>query len=80
MMPAGKSQMANAFASRNHLEFFTDYLLNRLNKREVSAVAAHEITHIQKKHATWKIAAFVGLILASNPVRNTNRLCRLPSA
>jgi Zn-dependent protease with chaperone function len=64
VMPSGKSQMANAFASRNHLVFFTDYLLNRLNKREVSAVAAHEITHIQKKHSTWKIAALVALLLS----------------
>lgn len=64
VMPAGKSQMANAFASRNHHVFFTDYLLNRLNRREVSAVAAHEITHIQKNHTTWKTVALVALFLS----------------
>lgn len=64
VMPAGKSQMANAFASRSHFVFFTDYLLNRLSKREVSAIAAHEITHIQKKHPMWRMAALVALILS----------------
>ncbi|MGD0893546.1 MAG: M48 family metalloprotease [Terracidiphilus sp.] len=65
IMPAGKSQMANAFASRNKMVIFTDFLLNRLNKREVSAIAAHEITHIQKKHGSWKLAGLVGLVLST---------------
>ncbi len=64
VMPAGKSQMANAFASGNHHVFFTDYLLGRLNRREVSAIAAHEITHIQKNHVTWKTVALVALMLS----------------
>jgi Zn-dependent protease with chaperone function len=64
IMPAGKSMMANAFASRNQFVIFTDYLLNRLDKREVIAVAAHEITHIQKKHVTWKWVGLMGLILS----------------
>jgi hypothetical protein len=32
IVPAGKSQMANAFASRYHNVMFTDYLVGRLNK------------------------------------------------
>ncbi len=56
--------MANAFASRNHYVFFTDYLLNKLNKREVVAVAAHEVTHIQKRHSMWKLVALIGLIFS----------------
>lgn len=64
VMPARKSQMANAFASRNHHIFFTDYLLRHLNKREVVAVAAHEVTHIQKRHSTWMGIAFVALIFS----------------
>ncbi|MBS1804996.1 MAG: M48 family metalloprotease [Acidobacteria bacterium] len=65
IVPAGKSQMANAFASRNRMVMFTDYLLRRMNKREVSAIAAHEIAHIQKKHPAWQTAAFVGLMFSS---------------
>jgi Zn-dependent protease with chaperone function len=64
IMPAGKSLMANAFASRNKMVIFTDYLLKRLDKREVSAVAAHEVTHIQKNHATWKAVGLIGLVLS----------------
>lgn len=66
VVPAGKSQMANAFASRSHLVMFTDYLLSRFNKREVSAIAAHEVAHIQKKHSAWKTGAFILLIFSSH--------------
>jgi Zn-dependent protease with chaperone function len=65
IVPSGKSQMANAFASRNHMVMFTDYLLSRLNKREVSAIAAHEIAHIQRRHPAWKMGAFLVLIFSS---------------
>lgn len=65
IVPAGKSQMANAFASRDRMVMFTDYLLSRMNKREVSAIAAHEIAHIQRKHPTWNLAAFVALMFSS---------------
>jgi Zn-dependent protease with chaperone function len=64
VMPAGKSQMANAFASRSKMVLFTDYLLARLTKREVTAIAAHEITHIQKRHNNWKAAGIIGLVLS----------------
>jgi Zn-dependent protease with chaperone function len=64
IMPAGKSQMANAFASRSRYVFFTDYLLRRLNKREVSAVAAHEVAHIQKRHSFWSGISLVLLLLS----------------
>jgi Zn-dependent protease with chaperone function len=69
IMPAGKSQMANAFASRNRVVIFTDYLLGCLDKREVTAVAAHEITHIQKKHNTWKMVGFLGLAFSPGLLR-----------
>jgi len=69
IMPAGKSQLANAFASRKRIVIFTDYLLSRLNRREVSAVAAHEITHLQKKHATWKAVGLIALILSPSLLR-----------
>src|SRR5262249_4181858 len=69
VMPAGKSQMANAFASGNKTVLFTDYLLARLNKREVIAVAAHEITHLQKSHVAWKAAGVAALIFSPTLLR-----------
>jgi Zn-dependent protease with chaperone function len=69
VMPAGKSQMANAFASGNKTVLFTDYLLARLNKREVTAIAAHEITHLQKSHHAWKGVGVAGLILSAVVLR-----------
>jgi Zn-dependent protease with chaperone function len=50
VLPAGKGQIANAFAAKNNLVIFTDYLLQKLTKREVNYVAAHELTHLQKGH------------------------------
>lgn len=50
IMPAGKMQLANAFAAQNQIVMFTDYALQKLNKREVDAVAAHELSHLQFKH------------------------------
>ena len=74
IMPAGKSQMANAFASRNRIVIFTDYLLGSLDKREVIAVAAHEVTHIQKKHTTWKMAGLLGLVFSPELLRGVVRM------
>jgi Zn-dependent protease with chaperone function len=50
ILPAGKGQVANAFAARNGIVMFTDYLLEHLNKREVDGVAAHELAHLRYKH------------------------------
>lgn len=69
VMPAGRSQMANAFASRSQMVIFTDYLLARMNKREVLAVAAHEITHLQRNHIRWKLLGVILLIVSPLLVR-----------
>jgi Zn-dependent protease with chaperone function len=50
ILPSGKGQVANAFAARNGIVMFTDYLLEHLNKREVDGVAAHELAHLSYKH------------------------------
>lgn len=52
VMPAGKMQVANAFAAGNQVVTFTDYVLQRLNKREVDAIAGHELSHLRYKHPT----------------------------
>jgi Zn-dependent protease with chaperone function len=51
VVPAGKMQMANAFASSANAVLLTEHLLARLNKREVDAVLAHELAHIKHNHA-----------------------------
>lgn len=43
-------RMANAFASRANTIILTDYLLKNLNRREVDAIVAHELSHLNKKH------------------------------
>jgi Zn-dependent protease with chaperone function len=50
ILPAAKGQVANAFAARNGIVMFTDYLLQHLNKHEVDGVAAHELAHLRYKH------------------------------
>jgi Zn-dependent protease with chaperone function len=58
VLPAGKGQVANAFAARNKIVMFTDYLLQHLSKREVDAVAAHELGHLRHKHPVKLTATF----------------------
>lgn len=50
LIPSGKGQMANAFASTGNNISFTDFLLQRINPREVDYVIAHELTHLKLKH------------------------------
>lgn len=58
VLPAGKGQIANAYAAKNTIVMFTDYLLEHLSKREVDAVAAHELAHLRFKHPTKRLIAF----------------------
>jgi Zn-dependent protease with chaperone function len=58
VLPAGKGQVANAYAAKNRVVMFTDYLLEHLSKREVDAVAAHELAHLRHKHPTKRLIAF----------------------
>jgi Zn-dependent protease with chaperone function len=41
LIPSGKGQMANAFASSGNNISFTDFLLQRMSQREVDYVMAH---------------------------------------
>lgn len=41
----------------------TDLLLERLQPREVEAVAAHEFGHIRHKHMLWLVIASIGTVL-----------------
>jgi Zn-dependent protease with chaperone function len=63
VLPTGKSQVANAFASGNRVVMFTDYLLEHLTKREVEGVAAHEIAHLQLGHVKKRALTLYGALM-----------------
>jgi len=50
ILPAQRMQMANAFASAANTVTFTDFLLERMSKREVDAITGHELTHLKLRH------------------------------
>jgi Zn-dependent protease with chaperone function len=50
VVPAGKGQMANAFARTGNTIAFTDFLLQRMSRAEVNYVLGHELTHLKHKH------------------------------
>jgi Zn-dependent protease with chaperone function len=64
IIPAGKGQMANAFARTGNTIAFTDFLLQRMSRAEVNYVLGHELTHLKHKHpgklAAARIASMVG--------------------
>lgn len=62
ILPAGKGQIANAYAAGNRIVMFTDYLLEHLNKREVDGIAAHELAHLRHKHPGSRVLAFMAVI------------------
>jgi Zn-dependent protease with chaperone function len=60
LIPSGKGQMANAFASSGNNISFTDFLLQRMSQREVDYVMAHELTHLKLQHPSKLAMARVG--------------------
>jgi len=56
VIPSGKGQMANAFARKGNVISFTDFLLQRMSRREVDYVLGHEMTHLKLGHP-GKLAA-----------------------
>ncbi len=62
ILPAQRMQIANAFASSANTVMFTDFLLERMSKREVDAIAGHELTHLKCSHpAKLQIAVFAAV-------------------
>ncbi len=64
VLGAGRDQMANAFAVKNNMVMFTDYLLQKLSKKEVDAVAAHELSHLQHRHPAKLGFMILGVIFS----------------
>lgn len=60
LIPSGKGQMANAFARTGNTIAFTDFLLQRMSRREVDYVLGHELTHLKLKHPQKIGGAYVG--------------------
>jgi len=50
IIPSGKGQMANAFARSGNVISFTDFLLQRMTRREVDYVLGHELSHLKLGH------------------------------
>lgn len=50
VIPSGKGQMANAFARQGNVISFTDFLLQRMTRREVNYVLGHELSHLKLGH------------------------------
>ena len=50
IMPTGKDRMANAFAVGKQDVMITDYLIQKLSKREVDAIIGHELSHLKGGH------------------------------
>ncbi len=50
VFPAKEVRMANAFAVQGGNVILTDFLLEKLNKKEVDGIVAHELAHLRHHH------------------------------
>ncbi len=65
-----RSQVANAFALPGKAIILNAPLIHLLNKREVDAVAAHELSHAElTNRATW-MALMIAMLLCETPARD----------
>jgi Zn-dependent protease with chaperone function len=66
VVPMRRERMANAFAVSGGVVMISDELLDRMSKREVDAVMAHEISHLEHQHPRLMVltAAAVWVLLA----------------
>jgi Zn-dependent protease with chaperone function len=59
---------ANAFVTRGNVLAITRGLVERLTRRELTAVIGHEVAHLRGKHVGWRLAAFWGYMLVIGPM------------
>jgi Zn-dependent protease with chaperone function len=71
VLSAGRMQVANAYATGAQTVMFTDYLLQRLTKREVDAIAGHELSHLRHRHPKKLGLTMIGVILFPSIFRGT---------
>lgn len=65
ILPAGKGQMANAFARSDNTVMLTDLLPRHLSEREVTAVVAHELAHLKEGHPRSLGVTFISTIVGA---------------
>ena len=68
---SSRSQVANAFALPGRTIFLTAPLVRLLSKREVDAVAAHELSHVRHSNRGVWTALCIAMLLCETPVRET---------
>ena len=64
IMPARANLMGNAFAIMGNKVMITDYLLERLTRKETDCVVGHEVAHLKYRHTlmlSW--LGFIGIYL-----------------
>jgi len=66
-----RSEMSNAFALPGKSIFLTAPLVRSLSKREVDAVAAHELSHIRHSGRGIWTALCLAMLLCETPVKDT---------
>jgi len=71
VLSSGRMQVANAYATGAQTVMFTDYLLQRLTKREVDAIAGHELSHLRHRHPKKLGLTMLGVILFPSIFRGT---------
>ena len=60
VVPMRRQRMANAFAVHGGMVMVADELLDRMSRREVDAVLAHEISHLEHFHPIKTLLAALG--------------------
>ena len=86
ILPAGKGQMANAFARGDNAILISDSLPRHLDEREVGAIVAHELAHLKEGHPrslsiTFGATVFVAVVVTSvvGKAADTQRWTPAPS-
>lgn len=82
LVSADRFDFSNAFAVSHDQIFVTNGLLAHLNRREVDAVAAHELTHLRRRHLRGlrlaSLLAAAAIVLAAGLVLRDALLAGAP--
>jgi Zn-dependent protease with chaperone function len=68
VLPETRAQLSNAFARSDNSVMITNSLLKNLSRREVDAIMAHEIGHLQAKHPQTSGKIMLAAIVGANLV------------
>ncbi len=65
VLPTGEIPEVHAFAALGGSVYISEHLLGHLSRREVEAVAAHELAHLKFHHPVLLLILFVGVLVTS---------------